>query len=83
MDDVRSIADWMKDRGLALPDLLARSALDAKVLQAIVEGRYTPSPEQRGRLAAALGITPEQVAWGHINPVAHVYGHGPQFGRSP
>ena len=46
-------------------------------------GRYTPSPEQRRRLAAALGVDPEQVAWGHSAQVSHVYGHGPQFGRSP
>ncbi len=83
MSAIKSIADWMKERGLALPDLLAQSALDRKVLQAIIEGRYTPSPQQRQRLAAALGITPDQVAWGHVNPIAHVYGHGPQFGRSP
>jgi transcriptional regulator with XRE-family HTH domain len=83
MSETRSITAWMADRGLSVADLLDRSALDRKVLLAIVEGRYTPSPEQRHRLAAALGVTPEQVAWGHVNPVAHVYGHGPQFGRSP
>ena len=52
-------------------------------LQAIVQGRYTPSPDQRRRLADALGVAPEQVAWGHTAEVQHVYGHGPQFGRSP
>ena len=51
--------------------------------EAIVQGRYTPSPEQRRRLCAVLGVEPEQVAWGHVAQVAHVQGHGPQFGRSP
>jgi hypothetical protein len=63
--------------------LLRATALDKKVLQAIVEGRYTPSPLQRQRVAAALGVEPADIAWGHVNPIAHVYGHGPQFGRSP
>jgi transcriptional regulator with XRE-family HTH domain len=83
MDDVKSITDWMVERGLGREALLQASGLDRKVVEAILQGRYTPSPEQRRRLAAALGVGPEQVAWGHVNPVEHVYGHGPQFGRSP
>jgi hypothetical protein len=83
MERTQSIAAWMQERGTDLDALLAVTKLDRKVVEAIIAGRYTPSPEQRRRLAAALGVTPEQVAWGHVNPVAHVYGHGPQFGRSP
>jgi transcriptional regulator with XRE-family HTH domain len=83
MPNAKSIAEWMKERALGPDDLLAATGLDRKVLDRIVHGRYTPSPQQRQRLAAALGVTPEEIAWGHVNPVAHVYGHGPQFGRSP
>ncbi len=83
MATAKSITEWMKDRGVAVEALLAATGLDRKVLDRIVHGHYTPSPEQRQRLAAALGVAPEEVAWGHVNPVAHVYGHGPQFGRSP
>ena len=56
---------------------------DCFMFEAIVHGRYTPSPDQRARLAAALGVSPDQIAWGHVAQVEHVYGHGPQFGRSP
>jgi transcriptional regulator with XRE-family HTH domain len=80
---VKSMADWLAERGLGLDGLVDASGLDRKVVEAIVRGRYTPSPQQRQRLAAALGVDKDQVAWGHVNPVAHVYGHGPQFGRSP
>ncbi|HJT78814.1 MAG TPA: helix-turn-helix transcriptional regulator [Gemmataceae bacterium] len=83
MATTRSIAEWMKDRGVAVEELLAAAGLDRKVLERIVRGHYTPSPQQRQRLAAALGVAPDEIAWGHVNPVAHVYGHGPQFGRSP
>ncbi len=83
MDPVKPITEWMKDRGVGADQLLVATGLDRKVLDRIVHGRYTPSPEQRRRLAAALGVEPGQIAWGHVNPVAHVYGHGPQFGRSP
>jgi lambda repressor-like predicted transcriptional regulator len=83
MDRAKSVAAWMQERGLAAGQLREAAGLDAKVLDAILQGRYTPSPQQRQRVAAALGVEVDQVAWGHVNPVAHVYGHGPQFGRSP
>jgi hypothetical protein len=83
MDNVKSVAAWMQERVIGLDALVAFTGLDRKVVEAIVQGRYTPSPQQRQRLAAALRVAPAQVAWGHVNPVEHVYGHGPQFGRSP
>ena len=83
MDQVRSVVNWMALRAIARGELVRLSGLDTRIVEAIVEGRYTPSPEQRERVAAALNVPVEQIAWGHINPVEHVYGHGPQFGRSP
>lgn len=79
----QSIGDWMTEKGLSLDDLVRASALEPKVVTAIVAGRYTPSPKQRQTLAQALGVTSDLVVWGHVNEVTHVYGHGPQFGRSP
>ena len=73
MAHVKTVAEWMAERGIGLADLV----------EAIAHARYTPSPQQRQRLAAALGVSPDQVQWGHAAPVEHVYGHGPQFGRSP
>jgi hypothetical protein len=83
MSQVKTVADWMAERGVALAELVRTSAVDDRVVTAIVQGRYTPSPEQRRRLAATLGVDVEQIAWGHTAQVQHVYGHGPQFGRSP
>jgi hypothetical protein len=83
VEQVKTVADWMAHRGVALAELIQASGLDDRVVKAIVECRYTPSPEQRRRLAAALNVEPEQVAWGHQAQISHVYGHGPQFGRSP
>jgi ribosome-binding protein aMBF1 (putative translation factor) len=83
MAEVKTLAEWMAERGIDVSELIAASGLDARVVEAIAQCRYTPSPQQRQRLAAALGIEPEQIAWGHLATVEHVYGHGPQFGRSP
>jgi hypothetical protein len=79
----KSIAEWMGERGMTLEALIAGTPLDRKIVKAIVNGQYTPSPQQRKTLAGALGIAPELISWGHTEPVQHIYGHGPQFGRSP
>ena len=83
MSDVKSVSQWMTDRGVTLDQLIASSRLDQRVIEAIVQGRYTPSPDQRQRLATALGVSLDEITWDHANPVEHMYGHGPQFGRSP
>jgi hypothetical protein len=83
MDKIKSLAEWMADRALGVDQLLETAGLDRKVLIALINGRYTPSPEQRQRVALALGLRPEQISWGHTAAVEHIYGHGPQFGRSP
>jgi transcriptional regulator with XRE-family HTH domain len=83
MDRLKNIAEWMSERGIGMDQLLDASGLDRKIVEAIVHGRYTPSPQQRQRLAAALGLTSGDIAWGHGVAVQHIQGHGPQFGRSP
>ena len=82
MAEVKTVADWMAERGITLAELVEQSGLDRRVVEPITRGQYTPSPQQRQRLATILGVGVEQVAWGHQVEVAHVYGHGPQFGRS-
>jgi transcriptional regulator with XRE-family HTH domain len=83
MAQAKTLTEWMTERGIRLSELVEASALDERVVAAIAHGRYTPSAQQRQRLSAALGIEPEQVLWGHVAQVEHMYGHGPQFGRSP
>jgi hypothetical protein len=83
MESVKSVADWMADRDISMEQLLESTALDRRVLKAIVSGQYTASPQQRQRLAAVLSVDVAEIAWGHTTEVQHIYGHGPQFGRSP
>jgi hypothetical protein len=83
MAQMNSLAGWMAERGITLAKLVEASGLDGRVVEAVASDRYTPSPNQRQRLSAVLGVVPEQVAWGHLAQVEHMYGHGPQFGRSP
>jgi hypothetical protein len=77
------VSEWLAARGRTTTDLVAASVLERRIVEAIVAGRYTPSPEQRRALATALQTEVDQIAWGHAAGVQHIHGHGPQFGRTP
>lgn len=83
MTRAKSVADWMQERNIDLDGLVDSSGLDRRVVEAVIAGRYTPSPQQRKRVANALHVEPDEIRWGHATHVDHMYGHGPQFGRSP
>jgi transcriptional regulator with XRE-family HTH domain len=71
----------MEEAGISVDQLVTASGLDGKLVTAVVSGNYTPSPSQRERLAAALGVSIDEVSWGHAVPVEHMRGNGPQSGR--
>lgn len=73
----KSVADLCQEQGLTTDQLVARTGLDTARVNAIVLGRWTPSPDERQKLAAALAVTVDDVAWGHVTPIQHLYGHGP------
>lgn len=79
---MKPLAQHMEESGTSLEQLVAASGLDAKTVQAIATGNYTPSPSQRQRLAAALSLSVEDISWEHTIEVQHLRGNGPQAGRS-
>lgn len=72
-----SVADLCRAHNLTVPELAQRSALEEGRVLAIALGRWTPSPAERQKIAAAFGITIKEIAWGHKTPIQHLYGHGP------
>jgi ribosome-binding protein aMBF1 (putative translation factor) len=79
----KSVDELCAELGIDIATLAERAQLDAKRVRAIVEGRWTPSPAERDKIAAVLGLTRDDIAWGHKSIISHIHGHGPQFGRSP
>jgi hypothetical protein len=80
---LKSVAELCAEHGIDARRLAEKAGLDERRVLAIVAGRWTPSPQERDKVAAAFGLTREQIAWGHRAAVDPMYGHGPQFGRSP
>lgn len=65
------------ERQIDARQLAELSGLEEQRVFAIVLARWTPSPDERDKIAAVFGLTRDQVAWGHKTPIQHIYGHGP------
>ena len=72
-----NIQDLCKQKKLSLLELADRSGLDIPKTNAIFQGRWTPSQQERQRIATALETSVDEIAWGHMTPIQHIYGHGP------
>ena len=79
---MKPVAWYLEQRGTSLEQLVAASGLESRIVKAIVSGNYTPSPVQRARVAAALGVSVTDISWEHSVEVQHLRGNGPQVGRS-
>ena len=79
----KSVAELCIEHGIDLTQLAVKARLEEERVLAIVEGRWTPSPSERDKVAGVFGLTRDDIAWGHRASVEHIQGHGPQFGRSP
>ena len=73
----RSVAQLCAERGIDARQLAEQAGVDEQRVLAIVLGRWTPSPRERDCVAAAFGLTRDQIVWGHTTPVQHLYGQGP------
>lgn len=66
---MRTVDVLLEQTGMSLEELTRRSGLPARLVEAIAEGRWTPSPQERACIAAAFGVAVEEVSWGHtMNP---------------
>jgi hypothetical protein len=77
MDSPKTVEELCARLQLTPTQLAERAGLDEQRVLAIALGRWTPSPEERDKVAAVFGLTRDQIAWGHKTPIQHLYGHGP------
>jgi hypothetical protein len=77
MENLPSVDQLCVKHGIDARELARRSGLDESRAAAIVLGRWTPSPDERDRVAGVFGLTRDQVSWGHRTPIQHIYGSGP------
>jgi len=73
----KSVHDLCARLGISLEQLAEQTGLDLGRVQAIYLARWTPSPAERQKIADVLGVSRDDVAWGHKTPIQHIYGQGP------
>jgi transcriptional regulator with XRE-family HTH domain len=66
---MRTVEHLFESTGLSVEEIAERAGLSFERMCAIAEGRWTPSPADREKIAAAFGVPVEEVSWGHtMNP---------------
>ena len=51
--------------GYTVEDVAERANMHLKRVEAIAVGRWTPSPDERRRIAKAFGVSVDEISWGH------------------
>jgi transcriptional regulator with XRE-family HTH domain len=77
MSNPKTVIQLCQEHGINAQQLAERSGLDESRITAIVLGRWTPSPKERAAVSAVFGLTPDDIVWGHVTPIQHIYGQGP------
>jgi len=72
-----SVAELCKQQQVTFEQLTERSGLEDTRVLASVLGRWTPSPQERQKIARVFGFDVSEITWGHKTPIQHIYGHGP------
>jgi len=73
----RSIDELCKEHKLTVQDLIEKTGIDDHRVMAICMSRWTPSPEDRKKIAEVFELEVDDITWGHVTPIQHIYGHGP------
>ncbi len=74
---VFSVAELCQQQSMTVEQLVEKTGLEQTRVMAILMGRWTPSPAERDKVAAAVGVAKDVISWGHKTPIQHIYGSGP------
>jgi transcriptional regulator with XRE-family HTH domain len=62
---MKTVDRLFEETELTIDDVAERAGLSLSRVEAIALGRWTPSPDERRRIASAFGVGVEEVSWGH------------------
>ena len=73
----KSVTELCHEQQLTVEQLVEQSGVDEHRIVAILMGRWTPSSSDRDKIANTLGVSKDDITWGHQTPIQHLYGIGP------
>ena len=62
---MRTVDQLFEATNLTVEEVAEQSKLTAERVEAIAMGRWTPSPNERQRIATVFGVAVEEISWGH------------------
>ena len=62
---MKTIDLLLEETGLSIAELASHTQLSCERIDAILSGRWLPSPHERQKLATVVGLPVEQIGWGH------------------
>lgn len=66
---MKTVEHLLDEKGVQLDELAERAGLHVERAAAIADGRWTPSPAEREKIATALETSVSEISWGHtMNP---------------
>ncbi len=69
IEEFRTVESLMALRHIDLETLAKKTGVERRIVAAMAEQRFTPSPEQRRRVSEALRFPRERIVWGHRETV--------------
>ncbi len=62
---MKTIDVLLEETGLTIVEMADRTCLEPARIEAILSGRWLPSPNERNRLAMVVGLPVDEIGWGH------------------
>ena len=72
---MKTVDRLIEETGMTIEQLAEKAKLELPRTQAIVDGRWTPSPKERERIAAAFGVPVTEISWGHTMNLRNITYH--------
>ena len=73
----QSVAELCQQKKMTVEELAEQAGMDHGRATAILLGRWTPSPQERQKIADVFNVEVPDITWGHKTPIHHINGHGP------
>jgi len=72
---MKTVDRLIEETGLSVAEIARLARISVDRMQAIADGRWTPSPAERTRVAKAFGVEATEISWGHTMNFRNVTYH--------
>ncbi len=75
--ELKSVDQLCLQNQVTVQDLAKKAGLEEERVVSIALGQWSPSTEEREKIAEVFNLASDQINWSHKPAVQHIYGQGP------